>query len=404
MANGADATLRSVLRHLVDHGPLTRPELGDGVGLARATTSSVVNDLMRRGLVTELATVPEGRRGRPTTLLDLDGERYAVAGLEIGVDRILSAVYTLSGRELLRAERSVDLESVTPRGLLRRAETALREVLDAAEEERRTLLGVGVCVPGLVDASTGTVKYVPSLGWRDVALRAGVEEALGGRAPVIVDSDANFAALAERRARLRDGLEADSLLYLTGTYGISAGIVAAGQLWRGARGMAGEVGHLILDPEGPDCVCGRRGCFETRAGLSAVTAAALGRTARKRRPPHGRAVLSAAVDEVVSLAQSGDDGVRSALAEAGRWLGQGAAAVSGLLDPRVVVLGGHYARLAPWMLDPAREAFDAAALVPGPDRATVEVSAGADWAPVEGAALAVLMALVDGSRPLPEAH
>ncbi|MFC5804094.1 ROK family transcriptional regulator [Streptomyces formicae] len=407
MPGDADATLLSVFRHIVDHGPLTRPELGTGVGLARATTSGAVNDLMRRGLVAELVPAPQGgpqgRRGRPTALLDLDDERHAVAGLEIGIDRILSAVYSLRGRELLRTERSVEPESVNPRSLLRRAQTALREVLDAAEDDRRTLLGVGVSVPGLVDASTGTVKYVPSLGWRDVALRAGVDEALGGRTPVLVDGDANFAALAERRARLREGLEAASLIYLTGTYGISAGVIADGRLWRGGRGMAGEVGHLVVDPDGPACVCGRRGCFETRAGLSAITTEALEPAAHRRRAGAGRAVLSAAVDELVARARTGDERVCGVLAEAGRWIGRGAAALTAVLDPRVVVLGGHYARLAPWLLEPAREAFAGAQLVPGTDIPTLEVSAGADWAPTEGAALAVLMSFADGSRPLPAA-
>lgn len=153
MSGGADATQRTVLRHLVDYGPLSRPELGDGVGLARATTSAVVNALIRRGLAAELAAVQEGRRGRPTTLLDLDDEHYAVAGLEIGVDRVLSAVYTLRGRELLRTERVVESESVNPRGLLRHAQIALREALDQAANGARGLLGVGVSVPGLVDAS-----------------------------------------------------------------------------------------------------------------------------------------------------------------------------------------------------------------------------------------------------------
>lgn len=114
MAGESDTTVLAVLRHLVDHGPLSRPDLGLGVGLARATTSAVVNDLMRRGLVAEIATPPSGGRGRPVTLLDLDDERHAVAGLEIGFDRILAAVYTPRGRELLRLERPAEVDAVNP--------------------------------------------------------------------------------------------------------------------------------------------------------------------------------------------------------------------------------------------------------------------------------------------------
>jgi len=405
MTGDTDKTVLTVLRHLVERGPISRPDLGAGAGFARATTSAIVNDLMRRGLVAEIAAAPSGGRGRPVALLDLDDERYAVTGLEIGADRVLAAVYSLRGRELLRIERSAEVESVNPRALLRRAATVLHEALDAMEEDSRTLLGVGVSVAGLVDASSGTIKYAPSLGWRDVALSAGVTEALGGRAPVLIDNNANFAALAERRHRQRDGGNADSLVYLTGTYGISAGIVTAGRLWRGEHGMAGEVGHLIVEADGRRCVCGRRGCFETRAGLSAIVsdalAAAAGRPGSRSRAGREPATLTAGLNEIVSLAQAGDIGVINALGEAGRWVGRGAALVCAMLDPLVVVLGGDYARLAPWLLAPAKEAFRDSLLMPVTEVEQLEVSVLGPWAPTEGAALAVLLSFVDGVRELP---
>jgi predicted NBD/HSP70 family sugar kinase len=401
MAADTDKTVLAVLRHLVDHGPISRPDLGSGAGFARATTSAIVNDLMRRDLIAEIAAPPRGGRGRPVTLLDLDDDRYAVTGLEIGFDRVFAGVYSLRGRELIRVERSAEAEAVNPRGLLRRASTVLHEALDVVEEDARRLLGVGVSVAGLVDASSGTIKYAPSLGWRDVALSAGVAEALGDRAPVLIDNNANFAALAERRHRQRDGEPADSLVYLTGTYGISAGIIAGGALWRGERGMAGEVGHLIVEADGQRCVCGRRGCFETRAGMAAIVAAGLAASASPRRAGREPATLSAGVDEIVSRAQAGDQGVVAALGEAGRWVGRGAALVCAMLDPRTVVLGGHYARLAPWLLTPAREAFHDALLMPDKDAEQLQVSSLGPWAPAEGAALAVLLSFVDGARSLP---
>ena len=401
MTAGQDAPVHSVLRQLIERGALSRPELGAAVGLGRATTSSVVNDLMRRGLVAEIATPPSGTRGRPVTLLDLDDDRYAVTGMEIGFDRILAAVYTLRGREILRVERSAEAESVNPRALLRRAAMVLQEALDVVEQDSRELLGVGVSVAGLVDAASGTIKYAPSLGWRDLALSAGVTEALGGRAPVLIDSTANFAALAERRYRARGGEEESSLVYLTGTYGISAGIITGGRLWRGERGMAGEVGHLTVEADGLRCVCGRRGCFETRAGMSAIMDTALAAAGTPRRASRAPATLSAGVDDVASLAQREDPGVLRALAEAGRWVGSGAALVCAMLDPHSVVLGGYYARLAPWLLGPARETFAGALLLPEAGREQLEVSALGAWAPAEGAAHAVLLSLLDGSRELP---
>ncbi|MEY9844144.1 ROK family protein [Streptacidiphilus sp. MAP5-3] len=401
MAAGPDATALQVLRHLVDHGPLSRPDLQQGTGLARATTSAVVNDLMRRDLVAEVNTPRSGQRGRPVTLLDLDDTHYAVTGIEIGFDKILASVHTLQGRELLRIERPAEADAVNPRALLRRAAMVLQETLDLVEDDDRDLLGVGVSVAGLVDAASGTIKYAPSLGWRDIALREGVAEALGGRVPVLIDNTANYAALAELRQRRRSGGTEASLVYLTGTYGISAGIVAGGNLWRGERGMAGEVGHLIVEAGGLRCVCGRNGCLDTRAGVSAILDTALAAAKGIRRPSRVPLTLSAGVDQVAALAQAGDQGVIEALAEAGRWLGRGAALVCAMLDPHSVVLGGHYARLAPWLLDPAREAFRQSLLLPGDDREQLQVSALGAWAPVEGAALAVLLSYADGARTFP---
>ena len=401
VAAGPDKTALTVLRHLVDHGPLSRPELAAGVGLGRAATSTITNDLMRRSLVSEIATPPSGTRGRPVTLLDLDDDRYAITGIEIGFDRILAAVYTLRGRELVRIERPAEADAVNPRALLRRAAMVLHEALDLVEEDRRTLLGVGVSTAGLVDASSGTIKYAPSLGWRDIALSAGVTEALGDRAPVLIDSAANCAALAELRNRRRGGARESSLVYLTGTYGISAGIITGGRLWRGERGMAGEVGHLTVEADGLRCACGRRGCLDTRAGMSAIADAALAGATTARRAARVPTTLSAGLDQVAALAQAGDQGALDALGLAGRWLGRGAALVSAMLDPYSVVLGGHYARLAPWLLAPAREAFRDALLLPNTDREQLEISTLGAWAPPEGAALAVLHSYTDGEREFP---
>jgi predicted NBD/HSP70 family sugar kinase len=396
-----DTTELAVFRHLIDLGPVSRPDLGAGIGLARATTSAIINGLMRRGLVAELDAVPQGGRGRPVRLLDLDDERYAVTGMEIGFGRVTAAVYSLRGRSLFRVERAVQVDATNPRALLRQAAGVLYEALDQVEDDSRTLLGVGVSVAGLVDASSGTIKYAPSLGWRDVALSAGVTEAVGGRAPILLDSTANFAALAERRHRSRNGADLDSLVYLTGTYGISAGIITGGRLWRGEHGTAGEVGHLIVDPEGQRCVCGRRGCFDTRAGMSAIVDSALGAAKRPRRAGREPAALSAAVDELVALAAGGDIGVVAALSEAGTWLGRGAALICAILDPRTVVLGGHYAQLAPWLLKPAQQAFAEALLMPASDQDQLDVSVLDSWAPAEGAALAILLSVADGTAELP---
>jgi predicted NBD/HSP70 family sugar kinase len=244
-----------------------------------------------------------------------------------------------------------------------------------------TVVGLTVAVPGLVDTA-GVVRSAPALGWTNVELGAALTWALGKPDYRIeVDSDATLGALAEHRYGAHAGSR--HLVYLAGSPGGGMGLISGGAPFRGVHGYGGTLGHLRVDPGGPVCGCGRTGCLDAVAGLDAL----LRRTGTE---PQDIVARDVEVASLVRRADGGEESVLSALAEAGRWLGCAVAVLVDLLHPAVVLLGGYYAGLAPWLLPPLEREVRALALAP--DAGGLQVAAshfGYEAAALGGAAVAL---------------
>ncbi len=256
-------------------------------------------------------------------------------------------------------------------------------VAERAAETRFEALGVGVA--GLVRWPEGEFVWGPHVAGRSVPYRRVLSERF--RVPVVVDNDANLAALAE--ARLGAGRGYRHVVMLTFGTGIGAGLVLNGSLYRGAS-FAGEVGHLEVESDGDVCACGRSGCWETRVSgtrldvlagelAGAAPDGALAGMAGSDRPS-GRHLTQAA--------DSGDPAARRVLAEAGSWLGRGVAMLATVLDPECVVVGGAAADAGEWLLTPARASL-AASLAGNEHRGELPLIAAelGRWAGAIGAAL-----------------
>jgi glucokinase len=259
--------------------------------------------------------------------------------------------------------------------------------------------GVGVGMPGLVDPS-GVLRFAPNLpGVVGLDVVAGLRRRLAaaghaGTGPFVVDNDATCAGAAEHLAGAARGVR-EAILVTLGT-GIGGAIVSSGSLLRGASHFAGEMGHMVVDPSGPDCGCGRRGCWEVFASGSA-----LGRLAREAAAAGRGADLLARAgsadavrgEHVVESALAGDEQAAAIFELFGYWVALGLANLANLLDPEVVVLGGGVVRAGQVLLDPIRRAFDAA--VEGanhrPEVRIVAAERGADAGAI-GAALLALSA------------
>jgi predicted NBD/HSP70 family sugar kinase len=202
----------------------------------------------------------------------------------------------------------------------------------------------------------------PNLDWHDLPLAARLTAALPPGLRVVVDNDANLAALAEHTYGVAAGSR--DLVYLTGEVGVGGGVISDGRLLRGNDGFSGEVGHLPVDPAGRRCGCGRIGCWETKVGLAELVRAitpdrAYGLDPGPLRIPEER------VAELHRRLAAGDPVALAAVVEVGRWLGLGGAILVNLVNPRVLVLGGYFATLADWLIPPARAELDRLA-VAGP--------------------------------------
>jgi predicted NBD/HSP70 family sugar kinase len=242
-----------LLQLLFRHGPASRADLARSSGLTRVTVSDVVAGLVTEGLISESATPVQGRVGKPPVLVQLAEEARQIVAVDLSEDGVVSgALLNLSGA--VQDRRRQPLEG-------RRGEEAVALVHELVGElvagATRPLLGVGVGSPGVVDAA-GVVVDAPNLGWHGTALAAGLHEAFD--VPVFVANDANTAVLGEHT--FGDAGDGGLMLVRVGT-GVGAGLVLEGVLLHGHRSAAGELGHVVVDPEGVECACGRRGCLET---------------------------------------------------------------------------------------------------------------------------------------------
>jgi glucokinase len=248
---------------------------------------------------------------------------------------------------------------------------------------------VGVGAAGMVDFAAGTLRYAPNLAWREVPLRDLVADRTG--LPCVVDNDANAAAWAEYRFGAGRGYR--HLLAVTVGTGIGGGIVADGRLFRGAHGFAAEIGHIIVEPNGPRCGCGNLGCWEQVASGRALDRLA---RAEAARDPGGRIAALAAGAEatgrhVSEAAREDDPAAIAVFAAVGRRLGEGIAGLVNILDPEVVVVGGGVAEEGAVLLDPARAAFVEAVEAPEhrPEVPIVPAALGNDAGAIGAAALAL---------------
>ncbi|MFG2594288.1 ROK family protein [Streptomyces sp. NPDC048438] len=343
--------LSLVLRAVRDEGEAgeaTRAGVSARVGLTRAAVSSLVEQLLDSGFVTESGKTFSGQAGRPGTALKVARTGPAGLGVEINIDYVSVCVVDLAGTGRVRQTEHLDNRGAPPEEVLARAAAIAARTLDSAREQDLYPVGTVLALPGLV--SGGSVRQAPNLGWNEVAAEELFAEALAGLRPgtaplpVRSENEANLAALAELWFGGLDTVR--SFLYLTGEIGVGGALVLDGELLRGAHGFAGEIGHVVVDPAGPECRCGSRGCLEQYAGQSALLRAA---------GIDEAAGGAAGVMELERRAQAGDPVALAAVADAGRMLGQVLSGAVNLFDPDAVVLGGIYRGLMPWLSPPADE-------------------------------------------------
>jgi N-acetylglucosamine repressor len=381
--SGADhSVMRELNRSLVldllkEQSPLSRASIAKATALAKPTVSAIVDDLLRDRVIREVGTGAASKEGgRPPILLEFDARSQFVVGVHLGVRQTTMVVADAKGQEVERIQNPTSKSR--PSAAIPRLAGMIEDVFSSSGTPRRRLAAVGVCVPGLVELSTGEVLLAPNLGWRNVPLKQQLAERL--RVPVFIHNTAQASAVAESIEGAGEG--AQNLIFLYVGTGVGAGVLTDGHIYHGGTGTAGEIGHCRIPGNSRQCNCGLVGCLETVA-----SGPALARAAGDWLAPGDGEVTA---EDVARAAESGDDRAVEILREAGEALGTATAWLINLFNPEVVVVGGGVVGAGRPLLDPLEKTALGQALPQAAERVTIRASILGQDAEVRGAVLVAL--------------
>ena len=377
-ASGSPGNLLDVIRR---RSPITRAELVSTTGLARSTISQRVDHLIAQGLVGEVGeAVSTG--GRPPTMLGFNAGSGIVLVADLGATHSRLAVCDLEATPLAEACRDLDIADgpdIVLAWVLETFDALTTETGHAAHDVR----AIGIGVPGPVDFAAGRAVYPPIMpGWDDYPIRDRFEARYG--VPVLVDNDVNIMALGEywvMQPRVED------LIFVKVGTGIGSGLIVGGNLQRGARGAAGDMGHIQAGSANVMCRCGNPGCLEASAGGAAI--------ARELRA-NGHAAIGSR--DVVALVQAGDRDAIQAVRDAGRLIGSVLAATVNLLNPAVISIGGDLAEAGQQLLAGIRETVYQRSTALSTSELHIVTGTLGDRAGIIGAAALVIEHIFDPDR------
>ena len=324
--------LSLLLRHIHQHGELTRADLTAALGLNRSTIGALVSDLVALGLVTEYVPSGRDRAGRPSHLVAPRPDGPYVLAVDVAVERIVTAAVGLGGTVHQRRVTAIEGADRRPQAVVSRIVCDAGWLADQLPGSQGPV-GIGVSIPGTVRRRDGFIEHAPNLNWRAVPFADLLADQLPIRLDVQAGNDADLGAVAEHQRGAAVGY--DHMLYLNGSVGVGSGIIAEGSQLHGIGGYAGEIGHMTINPDGPPCHCGSTGCIETYIGEHALLRAA-GVTDQ-----HG----ARAVAGVFARADAGDERSKAAVRTIAIWLGRCLANMVNCFNPQAIVVGGSLAEV-----------------------------------------------------------
>jgi predicted NBD/HSP70 family sugar kinase len=377
---------RLILNLLWRQREISRAELARRTSLSRSTVSAIVTDLLGTGLVEETrAGVSSG--GRRPIMLEFQDQASFIVGIELGATHLSCVLTDL--RCTIKASWSAPAPvRDAPELALAKMTMGVRSVMEAGGVQPSQIIAIGVAVPSPVDeAHPGELLPLVVPTWQGYNIATHLEDNF--KRPVFVDNDANLGALAE--LWWGAGSSSGDLAYIKVATGVGAGFIINGRIFRGSGGIAGEIGHTSIDPNGPQCVCGLKGCLTTFIGTPALLERAkneLRAAGLDRRPP-------ASIDELVNAALDGDPMSVELIQYAGDRLGIGIANMLNLLNPKTVVLGGGITRASELLLDAVRRTIHGLSLPASISHADIRTTGLSEWGIAVGAATLVLQVALD---------
>jgi len=365
---------------------MSRAELARRTKLSRSTVSAIVNDLLSTGLVEETRTGTSSGGRRPI-MLEFQDQASFIVGIELGATHVSCVLTDL--RCNVRASWSAPAPvREEPEVALKKMTMAVRSVLAADGVQPDQVLGIGVAVPSPVDRERpGELLPLVVPEWSGYNIATHLQRSF--KRLVFVDNDANLGALAE--LWWGAGSSVKDLAYIKVATGIGAGLIIDGRIFRGSGGVAGEIGHTSIDPSGPQCICGLKGCLTTFIGTPAL----LRRAKEELRASGSDRLVPANIDELVNAALDGDPISITLIRYAGDKLGVGIANMLNLLNPQMVVVGGGIARAGDLLLDAVRETIQGLSLPASISNAEIRTTGLSEWGIAVGAATLALEAALE---------
>ncbi|WP_342002088.1 ROK family protein [Microbacterium sp. LWH7-1.2] len=356
---------------LRDGVPRTRAQLAKSTGLARSTIAARVEELMRMGLIMPVADAAS-TGGRPPSQFALNPSARVVLAVDIGASHATVAVMDLTGAILATRTESLAVAE-GPERVLTWVIDAAGTILEEAGRDIRSLVAIGIGVPGPVEHSTGQPVNPPIMpGWNRFDVPGWVQQHL--QVPVLVDNDVNIMALGERATAWPTTAH---LMFVKVATGIGAGVISGGELQRGAQGVAGDIGHVrVARASSVACHCGNQGCLEAIASGPAIA-----------RALRAQGVAAENGDDVVALVQRGNLDAIQAVRQAGRDIGEVLTACVSLMNPSVIAMGGSMSRVGEHLIAGVREVVYTRSMPLATEHLAIVPSAAAENAGVIGAGM-----------------
>jgi predicted NBD/HSP70 family sugar kinase len=318
-------------------GMISRIDLARTTGLSQSLITGLTADLIQEGLIIEKQSgIYKG--GRRPILLALNPEGAFVVGVNLTIGEISVVIVNFEGTVVVSNTLPVSKSHHSPPEIADSVASAVQACIWEANFARDQIKGVGIGVPGLVNADSGHIRFLPNYSWENVNLRELVQSRL--KHPCYIDNSSNTLALAEQW--FGEGKGVDNFLVVTIENGVGLGAVINGRIFRGESGISGEFGHLTIDPDGPQCRCGKKGCLEAYAGNIAILRDA--RQAALKGLWQCSDAEAFTHKDAVRAANDGADALREIFSRAGRVLGIGISHLMALFDPKKIIITGKGVR------------------------------------------------------------
>ncbi len=379
----------SVLRLIWREHQISRAEISRQINLSRSTVTEIIRELLPTGLVAEVG-IGKSSGGRKPILLEFQDDAKVILGIDIGATHVSVAMTNLRGKLLFWKEKKFVVRE-DAEGTYKLIDELCSECLSTLKSGSDMLLSIGVSVPSPVDPIHPeylSESIIPA--WHGKSGIERLREKYG--VPIYLDNDANLGALAEHWWGIGKGI--NDLVYIKIANGIGAGYILGGRLYRGSKGIGGEMSHMPIDPNGKLCGCGLRGCLATL--ISAWALRERVKTLGNLFPDSPLLILNPSIIDIENAASNGDPLAVQVVMEATNYLTSAVTSIVNLLNPEMIIIGGSLSRLGEQVLNPIQEKMDACALVSTISKTKLRTSSlGSKGIAIGAATLAIEQVFID---------